>query len=79
MEHMARACVLIAVDGVIYRAFAVSDSSKPEAGIPSCSMVICFAWATATAMARDAEIKQGLADTDPGGEKLKELKTCRYA
>ncbi|CAL9104534.1 unnamed protein product, partial [Musa textilis] len=44
------------------RAFAVSDSSRPEAGIPSCGMVICFDWATATAMARDAEIKQGLAD-----------------
>ncbi|CAD5181701.1 unnamed protein product [Musa acuminata subsp. malaccensis] len=84
MEHLARTCVLVAVDGVICGAFAVSDPLKPEAGrvisfLNSMSissiMVTGDNWATATAIAREVGIEKVFAETDPVGkaERIKDL------
>lgn len=83
-ENLARTCVLVAVDGMICGAFAVSDPLKPEAGhvisfLSSMSissiMVTGDNWATASAIARDLGISAVFAETDPVGkaEKIKEL------
>ncbi|XP_073001088.1 copper-transporting ATPase HMA4-like isoform X2 [Typha latifolia] len=83
-EHLARTCVLVAVDGVICGAFAVSDPLKPEAGRVvsflssmniSSIMVTGDNWATATAIAREVGINTVFAETDPVGkaEKIKDL------
>ncbi|WOL19223.1 hypothetical protein Cni_G28021 [Canna indica] len=84
MEHMARTCVMVAVDGRICGAFAVSDPLKPEAGRVvsfldsmgiSSIMVTGDNWATATAIAREVGIEKVFAETDPVGkaERIKDL------
>lgn len=83
-EQLARTCVLVAVDGIISGAFAISDPLKPEAGPVisflssmgiSSIMVTGDNWATATAIARQIGINDVFAETDPVGkaEKIKEL------
>ncbi|XP_008798771.2 copper-transporting ATPase HMA4-like isoform X2 [Phoenix dactylifera] len=83
-ENLARTCVLVAVDGMICGAFAVSDPLKPEAGhvisfLNSMSissiMVTGDNWATANVIARELGISTVFAETDPVGkaEKIKEL------
>lgn len=83
-EELARTCVLVAVDGMISGAFAVSDPVKPEAkhvisflrsmGITSI-MVTGDNWATAHAIAKEVGIESVFAETDPPGkaDKIKEL------
>jgi P-type Cu+ transporter len=83
-EQMARTCVLVAIDGEICGAFAVSDPLKPEAGrvvsyleqmgILSI-MVTGDNWATAHAIASEVGIGTVFAEIDPAGkaEKIKEL------
>ncbi|KAL5981961.1 Copper-transporting ATPase hma4 [Asimina triloba] len=83
-EHRAHTCILVAVDGSIAGAFAVTDPLKPEAervvsflqsmGISSI-MVTGDNWATATAIAREVGIGVVFAETDPIGkaEKIKEF------
>ncbi|KAG6467905.1 copper-transporting ATPase HMA4-like [Zingiber officinale] len=84
MEHLARTCVLVAVDGVIHGAFAVSDPLKPEAGRVvsflnsmgiSSIMVTGDNWATATAIAKEVGINKVFAETDPVGkaDKIRDL------
>ncbi|XP_039141807.1 copper-transporting ATPase HMA4-like [Dioscorea cayenensis subsp. rotundata] len=83
-EHLARTCVLVAVDGVLCGAFAVSDPLKPEAGrvvsfLNSMSilsiMVTGDNQATATAIANEVGISRVYAETDPVGkaDRIKEL------
>ncbi|KAG1326746.1 hypothetical protein COCNU_01G006800 [Cocos nucifera] len=83
-ENLARTCVLVAIDGLICGAFAVSDPLKPEAGhvisfLSSMSissiMVTGDNWATASAIARELGISTVFAETGPVGkaEKIKEL------
>lgn len=83
-ENLARTCVLVAVDGMVCGAFAVSDPLKPEAGrvvsfLNSMSissiMVTGDNWATASAIARELGISRVFAETDPVGkaERIKEL------
>ncbi|XP_077214560.1 copper-transporting ATPase HMA4-like [Tasmannia lanceolata] len=83
-EQLARTCVLVAIDGRIAGAFAVTDPLKPEAErvvsfLRSMSissiMVTGDNWATATAIAREVGITTVFAETDPIGkaEKVKEL------
>ncbi|PKA56546.1 Putative copper-transporting ATPase HMA5 [Apostasia shenzhenica] len=83
-EHLARTCVLVAINGVILGAFAVSDPIKPEAlrvvsflrsmGITSI-MVTGDNQATANAIAKDVGIDSVFAETDPAGkaERIKNL------
>lgn len=83
-EQLARTCVLVAVDGMVSGAFAVSDPVKPEAkhvisflgsmGITSI-MVTGDNWATAHAIAKEVGIQSVFAETDPLGkaDKIKEL------
>ncbi|XP_078154453.1 copper-transporting ATPase HMA4-like isoform X2 [Carex rostrata] len=84
MEQLARTCVLVAIDGEICGAFAVSDPLKPEAGRVvsyleqmgiSCIMVTGDNWATARAIAREVGIGTVFAEIDPAGkaDKIKEL------
>lgn len=83
-EQLARTCVLVAIDGTICGAFAVSDPLKPEASrvisfLNSMSissiMVTGDNWATANAIAKEIGISSVFAETDPVGkaEKIKEL------
>ncbi|GMH00056.1 hypothetical protein Nepgr_001895 [Nepenthes gracilis] len=83
-EKLARTCVLVAIDGKVAGAFAVTDPVKPEAGRVisflhsmgiSSIMVTGDNWATAIAIARELGIKKVFAETDPLGkaEKIKEL------
>ncbi|KAL8545175.1 hypothetical protein ACS0TY_005389 [Phlomoides rotata] len=83
-EHLARTCVLVAVEGRVSGAFSVTDPVKPEAarvisylrsmGISSV-MVTGDNWATATAIASQVGINEVFAETDPLGkaDKIKEL------
>ncbi|KAK3013302.1 hypothetical protein RJ639_008222 [Escallonia herrerae] len=83
-EHLARTCVLVAIDGRVAGAFSVTDPVKPEAarvvsflhsmGISSI-MVTGDNWATATAIAKEVGIQKLFAETDPLGkaDKIKEL------
>ncbi|KAL6976685.1 Copper-transporting ATPase hma4 [Sarracenia purpurea var. burkii] len=83
-EQLARTCVLVAIGGSVAGAFAVTDPVKPEAervisflhsmGISSI-MVTGDNWATATAIAKQAGIREVFAETDPLGkaDKIKEL------
>ncbi|KAH0452933.1 hypothetical protein IEQ34_017257 [Dendrobium chrysotoxum] len=83
-ENLARTCVLVALDGEISGALAVSDPLKPEAGqvvsflasmgITSI-MITGDNQATATAIAREVGINTVFAETDPVGkaEKIKDL------
>ncbi|RZC46497.1 hypothetical protein C5167_039442 [Papaver somniferum] len=83
-EQLARTCVLVAVDGRVAGALAVTDPVKPEAeqvisflksmNITSI-MVTGDNWATATAIAKEVGIVKVFAETDPLGkaDKIKEL------
>ncbi|KAG5566259.1 hypothetical protein RHGRI_002008 [Rhododendron griersonianum] len=83
-EQLARTCVLVAIDGRVAGAFAVTDPVKPEAervvsylhsmGISSI-MVTGDNWATATAIAKQVGIQKVFAETDPLGkaDKIKDL------
>ncbi|XP_006354252.1 probable copper-transporting ATPase HMA5 [Solanum tuberosum] len=83
-EHLARTCVLVAVDERIAGAFAVTDPVKPDAArvvsflhsmdITSI-MVTGDNWATARAIASEVGIQTVFAETDPLGkaDKIKEL------
>lgn len=83
-EKLARTCVLVAIDGKVAGAFAVTDPVKPEAGRVvrflqsmgiSSIMVTGDNWGTATAIAREVGIDQVFAETDPIGKaaKIKEI------
>ncbi|KAH6809321.1 heavy metal atpase 5 [Perilla frutescens var. frutescens] len=83
-EHLARTCVLVAIEGRITGAFAVTDPVKPEAALVvsylhsmniSSVMVTGDNWATATAIGSQVGIKKVFAETDPLGkaDKIKEL------
>lgn len=83
-EHLARTCVLVAVNEKIAGAFAVTDPVKPGAArvvsflhsmdITSV-MVTGDNWATARAIASEVGIQTVFAETDPLGkaDKIKEL------
>ncbi|KAG0464447.1 hypothetical protein HPP92_020516 [Vanilla planifolia] len=83
-EHLARTCVLIALDSVISGALAISDPLKPEAGrvisflslmnITSI-MVTGDNQATASAISKEVGINIVFAETDPAGkaERIKDL------
>lgn len=83
-EHLARTCVLVALDDKIAGAFAVTDPVKPDAArvvsflhsmdITSV-MVTGDNWATARAIASEVGIQTVFAETDPLGkaDKIKEL------
>ncbi|KAM6579012.1 hypothetical protein CsatB_030849 [Cannabis sativa] len=83
-EHLARTCVLVAIDGEVAGAFAVTDPVKPEAkrvitflrsmGISSI-MVTGDNLATGSAVAKEIGIETVFAETDPVGkaDKIKEL------
>ncbi|GLT62330.1 hypothetical protein SLA2020_349760 [Shorea laevis] len=83
-EQLARTCVLVAIDGKVAGAIAVTDPVKPEAirvisylrsmGISSI-MVTGDNWATARAIAKEVGIEKVVAETDPLGkaEKIKDL------
>ncbi|KAK1259575.1 putative copper-transporting ATPase HMA5 [Acorus gramineus] len=83
-EQIARTCVLVAIDGVIGGALAVTDPLKPEAVSVvsflrsmniSSILVTGDNWATANAIAQEVGIGTVFAETDPVGkaEKVKEL------
>ena len=88
-ELLARTCVLVAIDGRVAGAFAVTDPVKPEAervvsflhsmGISSI-MVTGDNWATATAIAKQVGIQEVFAETDPLGkaDKVKDLQVCSF-
>ncbi|XP_050223946.1 copper-transporting ATPase HMA4-like isoform X1 [Mercurialis annua] len=83
-EQLARSCVLVAIDGRLAGAFAVTDPVKPEAkrvvaylnsmGI-SVIMVTGDNWATAAAIAKEVGIEKVFAETDPMGkaDRIKDL------
>ncbi|OMO68529.1 Cation-transporting P-type ATPase [Corchorus capsularis] len=83
-EQLARTCVLVAIDGEVAGAFAVTDPVKPEAqhvisylrsmGISSI-MVTGDNWATAAAIAKEVGIEHVFAETDPVGkaDRIKEF------
>ena len=83
-EELARTCVLVAIDGKVAGAFAVTDPVKPEAGRVikflqsmniSSVMVTGDNWGTATAIAKEVGIGEVYAETDPIGkaDKIKEI------
>ncbi|KAF3780725.1 putative copper-transporting ATPase [Nymphaea thermarum] len=83
-EQLARTCILVAIEGKIVGAFAVTDPVKPEAERVvsflssmhiSSIMVTGDNWATAAAVAKEVGIHSVFAETDPLGkaEKIKEL------
>ncbi|XP_030449975.1 copper-transporting ATPase HMA4-like [Syzygium oleosum] len=83
-EQMARSCVLVAIDGKIAGAFAVTDPVKPEAGRVisflhsmgiSSIMVTGDNWATARAISKQVGIQKVFAETDPVGkaDRIKDL------
>ncbi|XP_042476754.1 copper-transporting ATPase HMA4-like [Macadamia integrifolia] len=83
-EQLARTCVLVAIDGKVAGAFAVTDPVKPEAERVvsflqsmniSSIMVTGDNWATARAIAKEIGIDNVFAETDPIGKanKIKEL------
>lgn len=83
-EQNARTCVIVAIDGRVAGAFAVTDPVKPEAARVvsflrkmniSSVMVTGDNLATATAIAKEVGIQKVFAETDPLGkaDKIKEL------
>ncbi|CAN6476292.1 unnamed protein product [Victoria cruziana] len=83
-EQLARTCILVAVEGKVIGAFAVTDPVKPEAERVvsflssmhiSSIMVTGDNWATAAAVAKEVGIHSIFAETDPLGkaDKIKEL------
>lgn len=91
-EQLACTCVLVAIDGRVAGAFAVTDPVKPEAervvsylhsmGISSI-MVTGDNWATATAIAKQVGIQEEevFAETDPLGkaDKIKDLQVRSFS
>ncbi|KAF8009186.1 hypothetical protein BT93_J0236 [Corymbia citriodora subsp. variegata] len=84
-EQKARSCVLVAIDGKIAGAFAVTDPVKPEAGRVisflhsmgiSSIMVTGDNWATAEAISKQVGIQNVFAETDPVGkaDKINKIK-----
>ncbi|MCL7049967.1 hypothetical protein MKW94_002313 [Papaver nudicaule] len=83
-EQLARTCVLVAINGMVSGAFAVTDPVKPEAkqvisflksmNITSI-MVTGDNWATGNAIAKEVGILTVFAETDPLGkaDKIKDL------
>ncbi|KAJ0793113.1 putative translocase [Helianthus annuus] len=83
-EKLARTCVLVAVDGKVAGAFAVTDPVKPEAvhvisflrsmNVNSI-MVTGDNWSTATAIAKEVGIENVYAEIDPLGkaDRVKDL------
>ncbi|KAL4591462.1 hypothetical protein LXL04_004428 [Taraxacum kok-saghyz] len=83
-ETLARTCVLLAIDGKVAGAVAVTDPVKPEAArvvsflrsmrITSI-MVTGDNWSTATAIAKEVGIENVFAETDPMGkaDRIKDL------
>ncbi|KAI4304828.1 hypothetical protein MLD38_040293 [Melastoma candidum] len=76
-ERQARTCVLVAIDGKVAGAFAVTDPVKPEAGRVisflhsmgiSSVMVTGDNLSTATAIAKEIGIHKVFAETDPAGK-----------
>lgn len=89
-ENLARTCVLVAINGKVAGAFAVTDPVKPEAGRVisflhsmdiSTVMMTGDNWATATAIAKEVGIKEVYAETDPLGkaERIKNLQVCSFS
>ncbi|KAK1429113.1 hypothetical protein QVD17_11315 [Tagetes erecta] len=85
-ERLARTCVLVAIDGKVVGAVAVTDPVKPEAArvvsyLQSMKirsiMVTGDNWSTANAIAAEIGIENVFAETDPLGkaDKIKELQT----
>ncbi|KAI3523438.1 hypothetical protein L1887_01565 [Cichorium endivia] len=83
-EKLARTCVLVAIDGKVAGAVAVTDPVKPEAArvvsfLRSMSirsiMVTGDNWSTATAIAKEVGIENVFAETDPLGkaDRIKDL------
>ncbi|XP_071690331.1 copper-transporting ATPase HMA4-like [Rutidosis leptorrhynchoides] len=83
-EKLARTCVIVAVDGKVAGAFAVTDPVKPEAAkvisfLGSMNinsiMVTGDNWSTATAIAKEVGIDSVFAEIDPVGkaDKIKDL------
>lgn len=84
IETMARTGVLVATDGQVMGAIAISDPVKSEArgvisklrwmGVQSI-MVTGDNWGTANAIAREVGIEEVMAETQPAGkaDKIKEL------
>lgn len=83
-EQLARTCVLVAIDGKVAGAFAVSDPVKPDARRVitflrlmriSSIMVTGDNLATAKAIAQEVGIDNVFAEVDPVGkaDKIKEL------
>uniref|UniRef100_A0A5B6ZU48 P-type Cu(+) transporter n=1 Tax=Davidia involucrata TaxID=16924 RepID=A0A5B6ZU48_DAVIN len=83
-EQLARTCALVAIDGKVAGAFAVTDPVKPEAArvisflhLMSISSIMVTGdnWATATAIAKEVGIQKVFAEMDPLGkaEKIKDL------
>ncbi|XP_021894204.1 copper-transporting ATPase HMA4-like isoform X2 [Carica papaya] len=89
-EQLARTCMLVAIDGKVAGAFAVTDPVKPEAehvisylrlmGISSV-MVTGDNWATATAIAKEVGIEAVFAEADPlqKAERIKRLQANNTA
>uniref|UniRef100_A0A7N0RJF9 P-type Cu(+) transporter n=1 Tax=Kalanchoe fedtschenkoi TaxID=63787 RepID=A0A7N0RJF9_KALFE len=84
VEQLARTCVLVALNGKIIGAFAVTDPVKPEAGRViaylhsmgiSTVMLTGDNWATAQAIGKEVGIGRVFAETVPSGkaDKIKEL------
>lgn len=89
-ENLARTCVLVAIDGKVAGAFAVTDPVKPEAGRVisflhsmgiSTVMMTGDNWATATAIAKEVGIEKVYAETDPLGkaDKIKNLQVSSFS
>ncbi|CAH9128629.1 unnamed protein product [Cuscuta epithymum] len=83
-EKLVRTCVLVAIDGRVAGAFAVTDPVKPEAArvisflhLMNITSVIVTGdnWATANAIAKEVGIQDVFAETDPMGkaDKIREL------
>lgn len=88
-EKLARTCVLVAIDGKVAGAIAVTDPVKPEAAqVVSylrsmnilCIMVTGDNWSTANAIAAELGIENVFAETDPLGkaDKIKELQVGMF-
>ena len=82
-EELARSCVIVAIDGTVAGAFAVTDPVKPEAArvvsfLHSMNIVSVMVtgdnWATATAIGEEVGIQKVFAETDLIGkaDKIKE-------
>nr|XP_043609864.1 copper-transporting ATPase HMA4-like [Erigeron canadensis] len=83
-EKLARTCVIVAIDGKVAGAFAVTDPVKPEAArvisfLRSMNinsiMVTGDNWSTATAIANEVGIENVFAEIDPVGkaDRIKDL------